>query len=73
MKAFTVVTNLLIFVGGIGLLILCPMLFEDIANDAIYYKMLTAAKILSALLITGMFGNAVYCIIRAYKKRKGNM
>lgn len=57
MKAFTIIVRTLLIIGGLGILIVYPIMIENIDNDSLYRTLFVVTKISVVTAAIGLFGN----------------
>ena len=57
MRVFTIIIRTLLIIGGLGILIVYPIMIENIDNDALYRTLSVVTKISVATAAIGLFGN----------------
>lgn len=77
MKAFTIIVRTLLIIGGLGILIVYPIMIENIDNDTLYQTLFIVSKISVAAVAIGLFGNLFRALLLLHqeetkKKEKNN-
>ena len=63
MKVFTIIVRTLLIIGGLGILIVYPIMIENIDNDALYRNLFVVTKISVVAAAIGLFGNLFRALI----------
>lgn len=57
MKVFTIIVRMLLIFGGLGILIVYPIMIKNIDNDSLYQTLFVISKISVVTAAIGLFGN----------------
>lgn len=63
MKVFTIIVRTLLIIGGLGILIVYPIMIENIDNEALYRILFVVTKISVVAAAIGLFGNLFRALI----------
>lgn len=76
MKAFTITVRTLLIIGGLGILIVYPIMIENIDNDSLYQTLFVITKISVVITAIGLFGNLIRALLLLHqedaKKQENN-
>lgn len=77
MRVFTIIIRTLLIIGGLGILIVYPIMIENIDNDALYRILSVVTKISVVTAAIGLFGNLFRALLllhqeEAKKQEKNN-
>ena len=70
MKAFTIIVRTLLIIGGLGILIVYPVMIENIDNDALYRTLSVVTKISVVTAAIGLFGNLFRALLLLHQEEK---
>ena len=68
MKVFTIIVRILLIIGGLGILIIYPIMIENIDNDSLYQTLLVISKISVVTAAIGLFGNLFRALILLHQE-----
>ena len=57
MKVFTIIVRMLLIFGGLGILIVYPIMIKNIDNDSLYQTLFVISKISVVTAAIGLFGS----------------
>ena len=57
MKVFTIIVRMLLIFGGLGILIVYPIMIKNIDNASLYQTLFVISKISVVIAAIGLFGN----------------
>ena len=76
MKAFTIIVRTLLIIGGLGILIVYPIMIKNIDNDTLYQTLSIVSKISVVVAAIGLFGNLIRALLLLHqedaKKQENN-
>ena len=70
MKAFTIIVRTLLIIGGLGILIVYPVMIENIDNDALYRTLSVVTEISAVTAAIGLFGNLFRALLLLHQEEK---
>ena len=70
MKMFTIIVRILLIIGGLGILIIYPIMIENIDNDSLYQTLLVISRISVVTAAIGLFGNLFRALILLHQEAK---
>jgi len=68
MKVFTIIVRILLIIGGLGILIIYPIMIENIDNDSLYQTLLVISKISVVTAAIGLFGNLFRALLLLHQE-----
>ena len=68
MKVFTIIVRILLIIGGLGILIVYPIMIENIDNDSLYQTLLVISKISVVTAGIGLFGNLFRALLLLHQE-----
>lgn len=72
MKTFTIIIRTLLIIGGLGILIVYPIMIKNIDNDALYSTLYVVTQISVVLAAIGLFGNLFRALILLHQEEVEN-
>lgn len=69
MKVFTTIIRTFLIVGGIGILILFPIMVEMLENDAVFHILNVLVKVSVAMIAVGLFGGLIRALILVFQDK----
>ena len=68
MKVFTIIVRTLLILGGLGILIVYPIMIENIDNDALYRTLSVVMKISVVTAAIGLYGNLFRALLLLHQE-----
>ena len=68
MKVFTIIVRTLLILGGLGILIVYPIMIENIGNDALYRTLSVVMKISVVTAAIGLYGNLFRALLLLHQE-----
>ena len=68
MRVFTIIIRTLLIIGGLGILIVYPIMIENIDNDALYRILSVVTKISVVTAAIGLFGNLFRALLLLHQE-----
>lgn len=72
MKAFTLIVRILLIIGGLGILIIYPIMIENIDNDALFQPLFVIMKVTAVMTMIGLLGNLARALLLLYQESVKN-
>lgn len=72
MKAFTSIVRILLIIGGLGILIIYPIMIENIDNDTLFQPLFVIMKVTVVLTMIGLLGNLARALLLLYQESVKN-
>ena len=68
MRVFTIIVRTLLIIGGLGILIVYPIMIENIDNDELYRTLSVVTKISVVAAAIGLFGNLFRALLLLHQE-----
>ena len=72
MKVFTIIVRILLIIGGLAILIIYPIMIENIDNDSLYQTLLVISKISVVTAAIGVCGNLFRALLLLHQEEVKN-